>query len=308
MKNFRKFLIPVALVALMLVSVIASADNLFNWGQDRYFKYNPVNITPVTAATYTLKMTDDLIVVNAASNNINLVLPTIKSTVAGNAVTYTIRRSDSSANTVTILAATTDAVTNTIEGRASIVLPISNDPYLPTGYNDNPTVTGTTGYPTLQIGLRQGYDWKVFWIHPLVQSDMYTGSVYINSGLIANTVMTTPTVSTTYAAADCGKTISVATDALTFQLGTLPAGCSLKFINTGTAGNNIITIKLPTTQAAQGSCTSAAALNMTILNTATGSTLTNTKSTAKAGDQMTLTSISTTSIIISGCTGTWASS
>ena len=308
MKTFRPLLVPVMLMALILAPVLASADNLFNWGQDRYFKYNPTTSTVVTAATYTIKTTDDLIIVNAASNNINLILPAVKSVMMGNADSYIIRRADTSAYTVTITASTTDSVTNTIEGRASVILPISLDPSLPTGFNDIPVITGSTSYPTMSITIRQGYDWKIPWTMSMVQADMSTGNVYITSGVIGNTIVSTPTVSTVYGAADCGKTIAVATDALTFSVGTLPSGCSLKFMNTGTAGNNIITIRLPTTQAAQGTCFSGAAIAGTIINSLTGSTLTNTKSTAKAGDQMTIISVSTTSLVISGCTGTWASS
>lgn len=57
------------------------------------------------------------------------------------------------------------------------------------------------------------------------------------------------TASTTLVAGDSGKTFLIGTDALTITLPSTQAGLEFTFVNSGAAGNNIITIS---PQAADG--------------------------------------------------------
>lgn len=119
---------------------------------------------------------------------------------------------------------------------------------------------------------------------------------------------TAPTVSTTFTSGDCGKLIGVSTDALVHTLPTTSAGCGMTFKNVGAAGNNIISIKAPAGFAFYGTCFGGGTAGIAnVITSATGSTLTNTKATAKTGDTVTIlyTGGTGTTLLVSGCTGTW---
>lgn len=130
-------------------------------------------------------------------------------------------------------------------------------------------------------------------------------------GANGNMLYSNYTTSQTLTQANCGQIINVLTDALTFTLPTGPTlgqpPCMITFANTGTAGNNIITIKSNGSAVFAGSCLSGAPA-VTVVSSAVGSTFTNTKSTAKTGDSVTLISAGATTWLITNCIGTWASS
>lgn len=91
----------------------------------------PRRITKVTAATYTIKLDDDVILVDATANAVTLTLPSVGINnysnsglsgygigVRGGGLPFTIKKVDASANVVTIAAASGE----NIEGAASISL------------------------------------------------------------------------------------------------------------------------------------------------------------------------------------------
>lgn len=283
---FKKLLFPV-LAAVLLVTGISTADQMWNLLQNRYTSANPPTSRRVTA-NYTAVAADRMIDCDTTSGAITVTLPTIVNTLGGNSASYTIRNIGTTGYAVTVTAATTDSITNTIEGVASRLLPSP--------------LSGTSS--TMSIALRGGYDWKVIWETPPFTANMLTGDVAIQWGRYANAVVSTPTTSVTLTYADCGKTYAVGTDALTFTLPSAASvGCGFKFINIGAAGNNLIDIKPNAADNFSGTVMGA---TFQLISSTTGSTLTNTKSTAQPGDFVQIITMATGSWgIVSGSTGTW---
>lgn len=129
-----------------------------------------------------------------------------------------------------------------------------------------------------------------------------------NDVLYARNSQNTITASTTLTEADAGKSFNIATDALVITLPLIEAdsiGMEFTFRNTGSDGNNIITL----------SPASADSINGTIANSAADSVasgvvnkdLINTKATANNGDWVKLRAVSTTKWYIEGGVGIWAS-
>lgn len=138
--------------------------------------------------------------------------------------------------------------------------------------------------------------WTVSYESPLVLEDYKYGGVasYTYQTVAANTTLTT---------GDCGKTIGVGTDSLTITLPTAFAGCSFTFVNIGAAGNNILDIAAGSADAFYGTLIGSSL--PTIVTSGTGSTLSNTKSTAKKGDYVKIVSPASATWVITGNTGTW---
>lgn len=289
-----KILVSVVL-ALMLVVGGAFADQTFNVGQDRYYSPNPSGSRTVTA-DYTLTAADKgkLINVDTTSGAITITLPDIVDTLLGNQGSYIIKNTGTTGYAVTVTASTADSVTNTIEGVASRALPAS-----------------MSGSSTIMfVTLRAGYDWKVTWETSPVVIDMFNNRTDISRGrFLMNSIATAPTTSITLTPYTyCGKRIPVATDALTLTLFAAGSavGCEMEFVNTGAAGAAIIDIKAPATDAFYGTLWNpGATAGGTVVSSTTGSTLSNTKTTAKTGDTVRIYSINTGSWIISNNTGTW---
>lgn len=282
----------VAFVALSLMFATgAFANEYFNLDEDRFYSPNPTTIRTVTA-NYTAVKSDHEIDVDTTSGAITITLPTIINTLGGNQAYYIIRNIGTTGYAVTVTAATTDAVTNTIEGAATRLL-------------SSPIVGTST---IMNVALRNGYDWKVLWETPPFYMSMLTGNSVIGQGAFMRSVVVTgPTTSITLTPASyCGRIIPVSTDALTL---TLPAagaviGCTMEFINAGAAGGAIIDIKASSTDAFYGTLHNPVGTS-TIVSSSTGSTLSNTKTTAKTGDYVRLVSISTGSWVFTSNTGTW---
>lgn len=109
-------------------------------------------------------------------------------------------------------------------------------------------------------------------------------------------VVETITASKTLTNRDSGKTFLVGTDALTITLPATIAGFRAKFINSGAAGNNIITVAPVAADGIAGTITLASSVVTRVgtVNTA----LVNTKATTTLGNSI--------SILGSGVTGTGA--
>lgn len=115
------------------------------------------------------------------------------------------------------------------------------------------------------------------------------------------------TASRTLNAQDNGKTFLVATDALTITLPATIKGYTATFINTGAAGNNIITVAPVAADGIAGTITLAASVVTRVgtVNTA----VVNTKATTTLGNTISILGTGTTGTgawIITGSTGIWA--
>ena len=106
---------------------------------------------------------------------------------------------------------------------------------------------------------------------------------------------------------DSGKVFLIGTDALTITLPSTVAGLEYKFVNSGAAGNNIITVS---PQAADGIAGTITLASSVVARVGTVDTdLVNTKATSKLGDSVSIcgTGVAGTSAyIIDGSTGIWA--
>lgn len=100
----------------------------------------------------------------------------------------------------------------------------------------------------------------------------------------------------TLTAADSGKIFLIATDAKTITLPATVAGLEFTFINSGAAGNNIITVAPVAADGIAGTVTLAA--SVVVLDGTVNKALVNTKATSKTGD--------TAKILGTGVTGTKA--
>jgi len=108
-------------------------------------------------------------------------------------------------------------------------------------------------------------------------------------------------------AADNGKTFMIATDAKTISLPATIAGFEVTIINSGAAGNNIVTISPVAADGIAGTITLAASV-VTRVGTANVD-LVNTKASATLGDSVTLKGTGTTGVkawFITASTGIWA--
>lgn len=288
----KKFLIT-AMLAVMLTmasSAFATHKNLFNFDQPTDYQPNPSAVKTVTA-DYTATVSDHMLLVNASAA-VTITLPPMSTTQSGKG--YIIKRIDSSTNTITVAASTTDSSTNYIGGAASRRLAVVQD-------------------AVLSISYGSGKNWDVKWETPPIQADMSTGtiSLYTNGnvstsiGTLSGAGMyTAPTVSTTFTLADCGKTIGVATDALTHVLPNSTAGCCFTFTNTGAAGNNVIKIDVDSDDQIFGTVTLAA--SVVVIAGAAGDSISLTKATSIRGDSITLCGVGSNVYNIISSTGIWA--
>jgi hypothetical protein len=116
-------------------------------------------------------------------------------------------------------------------------------------------------------------------------------------------------VSTTSALAinDSGSIISVATDAIVVTLPATKAGVEYTFINTGAAGNNIITISPQAADGIAGTITLAG--TVVVRDGTVDVDLVNTKATSEVGDSVTIIGTGVAGVsawVIKGSTGIWA--
>lgn len=117
----------------------------------------------------------------------------------------------------------------------------------------------------------------------------------------------TITASKTLTIADSGKTFLIGTDALVLTLPATVKGCKFKFVNSGTAGNNIITVAPVAADGIAGTITLAATVVVRVgtVNTA----VVNTKATSIKGDTIEIEgtgATGTSAWLISSNSGIWA--
>lgn len=123
----------------------------------------------------------------------------------------------------------------------------------------------------------------------------------------ANPPVEVITANRTLTEEDSGKVFLIGTDAIVITLPATKAGLDFTFINSGAAGNNIITISPQAEDGISGTITLAASVvvDAGVVN----KDLINTKATSKAGDAVRLlgTGVTgTTAYIIASSTGIWA--
>ncbi len=115
------------------------------------------------------------------------------------------------------------------------------------------------------------------------------------------------TVSKTLRVEDSGKTFSVATDALDITLPATIKGLEYEFVNSGAAGNNIMTISPAAADGIAGTITLAA--TVVVLDGTIDKDAINTKASSIAGDSIRIvgTGITgTTAWLVKSSTGIWA--
>lgn len=132
-----------------------------------------------------------------------------------------------------------------------------------------------------------------------------TGTLAMTTGLGSSaSLFSTVTVSTTFTSADCGKTIGIATAALTMKLPPTVAGCIFRFVNTGAATANIMTIDPDNADNIWGTFTLAA--TVVVSEGAAGVTIVNTAASSVKGDSVTLIGDGVDGWFILSSTGIWA--
>lgn len=117
----------------------------------------------------------------------------------------------------------------------------------------------------------------------------------------------TLTADTTLTYEDSGLTFLIATDALTITLPDTKKGISYSFINSGAAGNNIITVSPQAADGIAGTITLAA--SVVVLDGTVDKDAINTKATSQAGDALHIVgtgTAGTTAWLVQGSTGIWA--
>lgn len=130
---------------------------------------------------------------------------------------------------------------------------------------------------------------------------------------------TTLTASKTFTEGDSGGVFAIATDSLVMTLpliATQNIGMKLTFINTGSDGNNILTIAANASDAFHGGVVTSTGLNAdattseALMGWASGvvdKDYINTKTTANKGDFVVIIAVATTHWQIIGGAGTWVS-
>jgi len=117
----------------------------------------------------------------------------------------------------------------------------------------------------------------------------------------------TLTANATLTAGDSGKTFLIATDGLTVTLPATQAGLEFTFVNTGAAGNNIITVA---PVAADGICGTITLASSVVTRVGTVNTaLVNTKATSTLGNSAKIVGTGVTgtkAYVIVSSTGIWA--
>lgn len=131
-----------------------------------------------------------------------------------------------------------------------------------------------------------------------------------NTGDISETEngpIVTLTASKTLDAGDSGKTILIGTDALAFTLPPTVKGFEVTFVNTGVAGNNIISVTPSANDGVSGTITLAA--TVVVRPGTLANPLVNTKATSKTGDTIKLIGTGVpgaAAYLIVASTGIWA--
>ena len=267
----KRLSIAVLALAFVLVAALVSAETI-RQGGDR-FSFNPTAVV-VKTANYTLTTSDSEVDFNGSAD-VTATLPAIATSAYPGTKAYKIKQLSGTGRV--IIAA---ASGSTIGGESQRVLSYKN------------------AYIVISAGPNK--DWKVDYESPITSEDYKYGAANFYAAQTA-------TASTTFTTQDCGKTVSVATDSLTMTLPVAQAGCFFRFINTGAAGNNILDIAANSADAFFGTVHSGsnAGASGIIISSSTGSTLSNTKATAKKGDMVELYSPAATMWVITKGTGTW---
>ena len=131
--------------------------------------------------------------------------------------------------------------------------------------------------------------------------------VYIQDDGKSHGLVETIAANKTLTVQDSGKTFLVATDALTITLPATALGMEFYFINSGAAGNNIITVSPVAADGISGTITLAA--TVVVLDGTVDKDLVNTKASSIAGDAVRITGTGVTGVtawLINNSTGIWA--
>lgn len=128
-----------------------------------------------------------------------------------------------------------------------------------------------------------------------------------NDAIIERNLVVEITADKTLTYEESGNVFLVGTDALTVTLPSTKAGIKYTFINSGAAGNNIITVSPQAADGIAGTVTLAS--SVVVLDGTVDKDAINTKATSQAGDCISIigTGVAgTTAWIVEGSTGIWA--
>jgi hypothetical protein len=274
-----KTLKQISLIALGIVMIFASISfaETARLGSDAQPSFNQTSSAYKTAA-YTLTTSDSLVNFTATSANIVATLPTVESCLTGQRCSFKIQKKDATAYAIVVTPATGD----TIGGESTRYL-LSDEAYI-------------------IISAGPGKNWSVQYETPYIVEDHELGTY--TTGIGSGGLVSTLTVSTTLTASACGNTYLIGTDALTIDLPATVANCVLRFVNSGAAGNNIMTINPATADNIWGTITLAS--SVVVIEDTAGDAIVNTKATSVKGDSITLIGDGADGWFILSSTGIWA--
>ncbi len=127
------------------------------------------------------------------------------------------------------------------------------------------------------------------------------------NAVISQELVETITANKTLTNEDSGKTFLVGTDALVITLPATKHGLRFKFMNSGAAGNNIITVSPQAADGVSGTITLAA--SVVVDAGVVDKDIINTKATSEAGDSLEIVGTGvagTTAWLVGSSTGIWA--
>lgn len=128
-----------------------------------------------------------------------------------------------------------------------------------------------------------------------------------NNAVIKGNITETITANKTLTYDDSGTVYLVGTDALVITLPDTEEGVEYTFVNSGAAGNNIITVSPQATDGIAGTVTLAA--TVVVLDGTVDKDVINTKATSIAGDSIRIVGTGVAGVtawVITGSTGIWA--
>jgi len=273
MKNMKNIFLAIVAIMFAATTSFAVTERL---GSNLPVQFSATKTLAKTAA-YTITTSDSgaLFEVTCSNANIVITLPSIYD-IAGTSFPVKIIKKDATAYKVIV----TPAAGNTI------------------GFESTRYIVGDESYVVIH---NEGKDWKVDYETAYIVEDHEAGTY--TTGIGSGGQFTVKTTSTTLTGSDCGSVIAVATDAIATKLPPTIANCKLTFVNTGAAGNNILTINPDDADQIFGTVTLAA--TVVAIVGAAGDSVANTKATSIRGDSMTLIGDGVDGWYIAASTGIW---
>lgn len=274
MKTAKYIFLVLASLLVVSAPAFAVTERL---GADLPIQFSASKTLAKTEA-YTITASDcgALVEVTATSANIVITLPDV-STILGTSCPLKIVKKDATAYSIIV----TPPAGHTV------------------GKESTRYILGDESYVAIH---NEGKDWKVDYETPYIVENHEAGTY--TTGIGSGGLFSTVTVSTTLTASACGNVYAVATDTVIMNLPATVANCKITFVNTGAAGNNLLTINPVAADQIFGTVTLAS--TVVAIVGAAGDAVSNTKVTSIRGDSMTLIGDGVDGWYIAASTGIWA--